>query len=248
MNQRYKDVAKLIDGKLAENAKQMKVIAQDAARKEFLDRKRLESFAVANLIASAEVNMRKINHFSTGLGARVDPWKTSSTYVAKESYLTTFYRRFFTHQRRHSPIVALQKWDEPGDCWCAAPDDKDRGLVQLSVGLGHEMFPDQVTIEHLPKEASLDYTTAPKDIELWAKTNEQVESFSECGLGPRGFVCLGKFKYNIHGPTHTQTFNLDINLREPVTKTLLRVTDNWGADHTCIYRVRLHGSPAKKID
>jgi len=27
---------------------------------------------------------------------------------------------------------------------------------------------------------------------------------------------------------------------------MLRVTSNWGADHTCLYQVRLHGQDAMK--
>jgi SUN domain-containing protein 1/2 len=38
-----------------------------------------------------------------------------------------------------------------------------------------------------------------------------------------------------------QTFMLDAATTQPVDQVMVRVTENWGADHTCIYRVRFHG-------
>jgi SUN domain-containing protein 1/2 len=65
-----------------------------------------------------------------------------------------------------------------------------------------------------------------------------------CQDGPVGWKCLGSFTYNIHGSNHQQTFDLDAQSSVPVNKVMLRVLSNWGADHTCMYRARLHGRDA----
>jgi SUN domain-containing protein 1/2 len=199
---------------------------------------RLESLALANLVTNAELSLRKVNFFSTGLGARVDPFATSTTFADKDP--AAGYQKLFSAHHALPPITALKSWEEPGDCWCAAPDTAGKGLAQLAVQLGHPMIPRQVTVENLPREASLDSETAPRVMEFWAQTGDEV-SAAGCGPGPDGWVCLGRFSYNLEAMNHIQTFNLDVIVAKPITKTILRVVENWGGDHTCLYRLRLHG-------
>ncbi|KAF2659212.1 hypothetical protein K491DRAFT_218314 [Lophiostoma macrostomum CBS 122681] len=202
---------------------------------------RLESLAMANLVANAELSLRKVNFFSTGLGARVDPFATSTTFADKDG--SAVYQKLFSARHARPPITALKSWEEPGDCWCAAPDTGGKGLAQLAVQLGQPMIPRQVTVENLPREASLDAETAPRVMELWAQTSG-VASAAGCGPGLDGWVCLGRFSYNLEAMNHVQTFNLDVIVAKPITKTILRVVENWGGDHTCLYRLRLHGDAA----
>ncbi|KAJ5558340.1 hypothetical protein N7535_008553 [Penicillium sp. DV-2018c] len=62
-------------------------------------------------------------------------------------------------------------------------------------------------------------------------------------LGPN-FYRIGKVEYDLHSPDYVQTFKLntivDVNTIR-VDKVVFRVTSNWGAKHTCIYRFKLHG-------
>ncbi|KAJ5121431.1 uncharacterized protein N7515_009392 [Penicillium bovifimosum] len=62
-------------------------------------------------------------------------------------------------------------------------------------------------------------------------------------LGPN-FYRIGKVEYDLHGPDYVQSFKLntivDVNTIR-VDKVVFRVTENWGAKHTCIYRFKLHG-------
>ncbi|KAF2473810.1 uncharacterized protein BDR25DRAFT_125318 [Lindgomyces ingoldianus] len=243
----YTKISDRVDRKIAEAnkafSKEAKTAARQIASKAFLDQIRFDALAYSNLVANAEISLRKVNFFSPGLGARVDPYKTSSTFVDSSSLQSSTYRRLLSLQIRRPPVSALEKWDEPGECWCAAPTDGKTGLAQLAVNLGQNMIPKQVTVEHLPKEASLDVGSAPKDMELWVETDVSVEDLG-CSEGPKGWACLGKFKYNVHGSNHVQTFNLDIDLSAPVSKTLVRVTSTWGASYSCLYRLRLHGDRA----
>lgn len=248
MTDEYGKLSTLIDKKVAEAVKAVsKNVAKDIANKAYQDQIRLQSLAFANLVANAEIGLRKVNYFSTGLGARIDPFLTSSTFVRETSLSTKAYNKLFAIPGRRPPVAALEKWDEPGECWCAAPDDKGKGLAQLSVSLAQKMIPRQVTVEHLPKQASLDFTSAPKDMEIWAETDEWLQNRADCsGEAPQlGWKCLGKFSYNVHADNHVQTFNLDFTLTKPVAKTIVRVNNNWGSDHTCLYRVRLHGAGAE---
>ncbi|KAJ6184703.1 hypothetical protein N7519_006004 [Penicillium mononematosum] len=62
-------------------------------------------------------------------------------------------------------------------------------------------------------------------------------------LGPN-FYRIGKVEYDLHSPDYVQAFKLntivDVSTIR-VDKVVFRVTSNWGADHTCIYRFKLHG-------
>jgi SUN domain-containing protein 1/2 len=113
------------------------------------------------------------------------------------------------------------------------------------------MFPLQVTIEHVPMSMMPDkkITNAPRHVELWVESDYSAQyQYSHrsgvCQNGPVGWKCLGSFTYNIHGSNHQQTFDLDAQSSVPVNKVMLRVMSNWGADHTCMYRARLHGRDA----
>ncbi|OQE73485.1 hypothetical protein PENNAL_c0087G10658 [Penicillium nalgiovense] len=62
-------------------------------------------------------------------------------------------------------------------------------------------------------------------------------------LGPN-FYRIGKVEYDLHSPDYAQEFKLntivDVSTIR-VDKVVFRVTSNWGADHTCIYRFKLYG-------
>lgn len=62
-------------------------------------------------------------------------------------------------------------------------------------------------------------------------------------LGPN-FYRVGKMKYDINKENHVQRFSLNTIVDVPtirVDKVVFRFTSNWGSNHTCIYRLRLHG-------
>ncbi|KAF9739647.1 hypothetical protein PMIN03_005093 [Paraphaeosphaeria minitans] len=233
--------------------KDVEKVASKEAKKVAVEHARLRSMALSNLIANIELQYGKANYFSTGLGARPIQGITSPTLSPKAAFLKNIYHRVVA-PKINPPLTALQTWDEPGDCWCAAPDESRSGKAQLGIELGEPMYPTQLTIEHLPRSSapSEDIRSAPQNVELWVKTDEPaMERFAfdgeRCEDGPEGWQCLGKVRYDRNGANHVQTFLLDGEAQEPIKKAMLRVTSNWGADHTCLYRVRLHGKGLRPI-
>ncbi|KMU89696.1 hypothetical protein CIHG_07503 [Coccidioides immitis H538.4] len=106
---------------------------------------------------------RRINWFSVGMGAFVDP------------YLTTKYRSGLLHRgaeraagmrKTNPPVAALTRWEEHGDCWCVNDHTSE---IQLAVLLGRPLVPEEVVIEHIQKEATLDPESAPREMELWVE-------------------------------------------------------------------------------
>ncbi|QVM07905.1 hypothetical protein D8B26_002601 [Coccidioides posadasii str. Silveira] len=106
---------------------------------------------------------RKINWFSVGMGAFVDP------------YLTTKHRSGLLHRgaeraagmrKTNPPVAALTRWEEHGDCWCVNDHTSE---IQLAVLLGRPLVPEEVVIEHIQKEATLDPESAPREMELWVE-------------------------------------------------------------------------------
>ncbi|KAH7398393.1 UNC-like C-terminal-domain-containing protein [Pyrenochaeta sp. MPI-SDFR-AT-0127] len=249
MQQHYKNISARVDEKFLDTirgqSEQIAAVARLEAKKVMMDQIRLASLAQSNLVANYELVMRKVNYFSPGLGAYIDPTLTSATFSPEASF---FFHRFAWITPRNPPKAALTSWEEVGDCWCATPDAPRSGRAQLAVNLGQPMFPNQVTIEHVPMNMvpTSNINNAPRHIEVWTDTDEPVKlrynhMKDQCQNGPDGWQCLGSFVYNIHSGNHIQTFDLDAATAKPISKIILRVLTNWGGDHTCLYRVRLHG-------
>ncbi|KAJ9410133.1 hypothetical protein DTO045G8_2126 [Paecilomyces variotii] len=110
----------------------------------------------------------RVNFLSPGTGAVIDPYMTSPTSGRARSFLG---RMFFgaskdSPQGVRAPVTALTPWDGLGDCWCSAPRD---GLSQFTVILGRHIVPEEVVVEHIPKDASLEPGVAPREMELWVR-------------------------------------------------------------------------------
>lgn len=249
-----------IDAKVDRALKDVKESAKKAGAEIVKDQIRLESLAYANLIANSELAIKKVNFFSTGIGARVDPLLTSPTQTKPMTLKSRLYTSLFFLPARHPPITALERWEEASDCWCSAPN-RDQGKAQLAVNMAQTIFPTQVTIEHIPKEGTLDPLSAPKWMELWVEIVDRErrgavlkswneinsEECSHPGVG-KNFACIGRFRYDIHASNHIQTFDLELDLAAhnvQVSKAVIRVVENWGRDWTCIYRIRMHGDIAE---
>lgn len=239
-----------VDKKIAEVVKSIDKEVKKAVTKEakqaYLDQIRLQSLAMTNLVSNMELSLKKVNYFSRGLGATIDPDITSPTQVEKLAWFSRTLKRLLVAPERQPPTAAIEKWDEAGDCWCTASDG---GKAQLGVYLPTAIFPDQITIEHIPMASvpGKNVANAPKTVELWVKSDQPIiprfGSFDGCkDKGPKGFVCLGSVQYDIFGANHIQTFDLPARSQVSIDHAIVRIPDNWGADHTCLYRVRLHGA------
>ncbi|XP_028514692.1 sperm-associated antigen 4 protein isoform X2 [Exaiptasia diaphana] len=132
------------------------------------------------------------------------------------------------------PRVILQPDNTPGTCW-AFQGQEGYVVVQLSQTVVPEMF----TLEHIPASLSTDgdgkIANAPKDFSVWGWANSE-------GVNRH---CLGKYTYDSQGKS-LQSFNVKEPNNQEYTYIELRVESNHGhPTHTCIYRFRVHGKPAK---
>lgn len=74
--------------------------------------------------------------------------------------------------------------------------------------------------------------------------NEPESEYSDDALLGPEFYRVGKWEYDPHRGSHIQSHALDTVIDHPgirVDKVVVRVKSNWGADSTCLYRVKLHG-------
>jgi hypothetical protein len=88
----------------------------------------------------------------------------------------------------------------------------------------------------------------PYDIILYtirqAYPDEPATAYSNDPLLGPTFFRVGRWQYDIDGKHHIQRFDLDavVDIHAiRVDKVVVRAISNWGAPHTCLYRVRLHG-------
>ena len=255
----FEKIAVDFDNKLESHTKIMMKDAMQVANKEAkkvaVEHARLRSAALSNLIANIELQYSQINYFSTGLGANIITAITSptlSSHTVSASFMWVMNRMMTS--TANPPTAALQSWDEPGDCWCAASNEDGNGKAQLGIQLGEPIIPTQLTIEHPPRSSLPDdgILNAPQHVELWVESKEPAlvrfnYDGEGCEDGPEGWQCLGKVRYDTRGSNHVQTFLLDGEAQTPVDKVLVRVTSNWGAPNTCIYRVRLHGKGFRPV-
>ena len=247
----------------------------------------MDAVAQLNIARNIEITLKTVNHFSAYLGAVVQPYLTSPTKFRSLSFsqrLAHYARKHFTFWLEElAPAAVLFTWEEPGDCWCSAPSEK--GKAQVGVLMPYRIYPSKLTVEHVPKQGTLDPASAPKWLEVWIEVEDDDQrisvaqarnqlldttfsssssshysssspssspvSDSACSTMPVGpdFVCVGKFIYNVNGLNHIQTFDLDIDLQElgvSVQKAVVRVTENWGQEWTCLYRLRMHGEMVEK--
>lgn len=77
-----------------------------------------------------------------------------------------------------------------------------------------------------------------------AYRDEPENTYSDDKLLASGYYRLGRWEYDIHGRDNIQEFPLDAIIDLPdirVDKVVVRATSNWGANETCLYRVKLLG-------
>lgn len=225
-------------------------------------RQQLEVLTKANQIHNAYQALHTTNWFSPGLGARILPHLTSPTKQApSSSLLERLYRKLSPiYTAPHPPIVALQDWKEATDCWCAAPIPTNSATT-LTIQIAAKIFPEKFIVEHIPALGTPSIASAPRDLEVWAETpstshaeqltallSEQ-NSFSpgtQCSSPSPGkkFVCIAQGRYDIHQHNYVQSFGMAADLKElgfAAEKFVVRVVRNWGAEWTCLYRVRMTG-------
>lgn len=104
----------------------------------------------------------KINFLTAGMGALVDRDTTSPTFKPQSKWSGYLWGPGPQH-----PAAAMAPWEDVGDCWCGAP--REDGTTRLVVDLGRDVVPEEVVVEHMPKESTINPGVAPKEMEFWAR-------------------------------------------------------------------------------
>ncbi|EMC91974.1 hypothetical protein BAUCODRAFT_79747 [Baudoinia panamericana UAMH 10762] len=239
----------------ATQAEQAVKEALPRARDLIFSQHELATLAIANSWRNAEEARREVNFFATGLGARIDVFQTSKTWVKPQA------KWYQVGTRPHPPVVALQRWEEASDCWCASPST-DLGKAQITVMLPHAIYASRLVIEHIPSQGTLNISSAPYIVEIWQvpsnmtakqakkKIDNAKDSWREGDVelrkkGPSSaHVAIGAGRYDIHTLSNVQSIPMFVNLEDagvPSKKFTIRITENWGGLSTCIYRLRMTG-------
>ncbi|KAJ4120140.1 hypothetical protein NW768_010424 [Fusarium equiseti] len=231
----------------------------------------LEAFAKSNIHAHWNSQLKyQVNYFGTGAGATVesvyssptwDPWYGDKKEAEKQGLAGIFAR---------PPIEALRHWQDEGDRWCGAHGRDNQGRPQgviLSIELGHEVIPENIVVEHIHPNATVDPDARPKRIEVFARYDDRQEEeqvrvyslnkFPDNNDGevaaslPDRFVKISQFTYlgdELNDGVHVHRINDELSsLGYATDHVILRAMSNYGAkDHTCFYRVRLFGKVADK--
>jgi hypothetical protein len=247
--------------------KEVKAIAEEVVRK-LLPHAQLEALARSNLQQTVNYGLTRVNHFSKGTGAVIDPYSTSPNYIFP-SQNVWFPNRWMRAMMLNSvpapkaPETALTRWDEHGDCWCSPSNESDGFGTSLGVIMASTIYPDQVVVEHISPSAALEPGAAPREMELFAFIDSTSETYNSCktmsddmfGVDsdvslPYGWVRMASFTYDIESNHNVQSFPVQLDMKAlgaSTNKIIVRSKSNWGGEnvgYTCIYRVRLHGEIA----
>ncbi|KAL1941592.1 hypothetical protein VTO73DRAFT_7031 [Trametes versicolor] len=163
------------------------------------------------------------------------------------------------------PEVVIDEELSVGRCWLMSVSG------QLGLSTPTVIYPQYVTIDHIPRQIAIDIGRAPRHLILWGVVDGQSnlrrfrslsthDAFSQVPvhLASHGrsaplitanlaFAALAIFEYDIASGWPTQTFPVFEHIRDSQMDFgvfVLEVVDNWGGSDTCLYRVRIHGEPA----
>ena len=255
---------------VAHTRDQIKAISTDVFRSLFSNTQ-LEALAKANKNINAAATEHRVNHFSPLTGATINPKLTSPNYLFPSMDRNILARgiawaAWQPVAKPNPAVVALNKWEEHGDCWCSSSVGKDGFGPSLAVKLGSYIYPDQLIVEHIPPSASMEPGSAPKDMELLAyiedpdtyfaikqRSEEVFYEEAQDEPHPFGFVRIATWTYDSHSMSNVQSFPLQIELdtfNGPsfTNRLIVRSKNNWGegqVDYTCLYRIRVNGEVAK---
>ncbi|KAF2396723.1 hypothetical protein EJ06DRAFT_231347, partial [Trichodelitschia bisporula] len=195
------------------------------------------------------------NFFSPQLGATVDGIMTTPTWKSGHRH-PWWYKALFWLPGQLPPLQALEPWTEPGNCWCS-PLNK-YGHIQLAVDMAHTVHARALSIDGPVFDAVLDVGGMPRSVEVWLQGEMDWDALGRMRIvdapckfavpkrerGEAGWWCVSVFEYAF-GPGvggGAQTFEF-VEGAEHIraTRAVVRVTGNYGANHTCLYRVLLHG-------
>lgn len=131
--------------------------------------------------------------------------------------------------RSVSAQTIIEKDTSLGACW---PMAGSSGFV--TVKLAQRVLVDSVSIEHVSSTIAHNQESAPRDVRFWGYSTSGSKA-----------MFLGQFAYDING-REVQTFPVQSDTEIAVSLVKMEVLSNHGhPDYTCIYRLRVHGSPVE---
>jgi hypothetical protein len=244
-------------------------IAKEVSRDAASDPKtQLSVLIKSKIIANIYDSLSAVNYFSPNMGAVIDPSHSSPTAL-RSSKKVGWFGKPLQHLTA-PPVAAIMKWEEAGECWCAAKSTGIRGKAQLGIMTEHKIAPRRLIIEHIPKTGTQSISSAPQDFELWAETSsaETAEEWrrqlrnghphydAECAgaSAPTDTsVCIASGTYDIHADNWVQSFDMFTGMENifpqiGAVKFYYRVMSNWNSPQTCTYRVRLTGTDLDELN
>ncbi|XP_002970573.2 SUN domain-containing protein 1 [Selaginella moellendorffii] len=136
--------------------------------------------------------------------------------------------------RRHPKAnkILEPSFGEPGQCLPLKGSN-----VFVDIRLRTAIYADSITLEHVSKRVAYDTGSAPRDFQVFG----WLEASAAHKKGER--VLLGSFRYDIESSS-VQTFRLYKTASKLLVNTVrVHVVSNYGSStHTCLYRVRVHGT------
>ncbi|CAF3462819.1 unnamed protein product [Fusarium graminearum] len=217
----------------------------------------------------------QVNFFGIGAGATMETHYTApdwNPYTARTTEKDAL-ALGLTGIHPRPRIEVLLPWQEEGDRWCGShavdSDGRPHG-VGVSIHLGHLVIPENIAVEHIHPNATLDPDARPRHIEVFAKfefkeeqelvrdysSNKFPENINGWNFNPSplpdSFVKITQFEYQgdeLNEGVHVHHINDEFaNLGIPTDHVIIRAMSNYGApDHTCFYRVRLFGRPVDEL-
>jgi hypothetical protein len=153
-------------------------------------------------------------------GGKIDMERTSSTYIPKNKPSFGIFNQFLFNAAK----VILDPDVNPGNCW---PMSGDPYLIignsgKVGIILSRKIMISKVTIQHA------DYRTLPSH--SISSAPRLISIYTESGK------LLGDLEFD---PSKRMvTFDVE---KTPVSSVDVVIKSNWGADWTCLYRIRIHG-------
>ncbi|KAF2143806.1 uncharacterized protein K452DRAFT_162554 [Aplosporella prunicola CBS 121167] len=235
------------------------------SRDQWLAKEKSTEWLMPIIMENTMLDLRSYNFFSATTGATVIQSLTSPTYARNLTWSQWLYTNVVFLPSPNPALVALQRWEEAGDCWCTAATSSI-GKAQIGIKIPQAIYPTKLTVEHVPQQATLDTASAPKKLEVWFEVNDEIkrnrvrnayrEISSHHDTNPNGpeppgenYVFVGSYFYDVSSTNFRQTFPLDVsfaNYNIATNKAVVRVTENHGREWTCLYRLRLHGHLAEE--
>ncbi|CAN9508834.1 unnamed protein product [Ophioblennius macclurei] len=162
-------------------------------------------------------------------GGSILSTRCSETYVTKAALLSLLGVPLWYFSQ--SPRTVIQPDVHPGNCW-AFKGSSGFLVIRLSMRIRPTAF----SLEHISRALAPNsqLLSAPRDFTVYGLEQESDENG----------MLLGTYTYNQDGEA-LQTFAVTEDTEETFQIVEVRILSNWGhPDYTCLYRIRVHGTPA----